>query len=261
AGWRPLDAGLTRLAATNKSNLYADSASGSTLTTTGAALKRSVDELLAAQTRATNVLESELGALAAQLRETVVHDGRSLRSLLRAAMLYFALRAGRAAEAAAEAERQVGNLLGTVREGLFLITRDGRIGAAHSDSLPALLHVPSPAGQSFEELLRPLVDEKTLLAASKYLGLLHKDKVNEELIESVNPLGQIEVSLPRAQGPAERRFLSFSFRRARGAHDLVFGAVADVTERVLLQRELEQLRTDQDSQAALLLQLLRAGPL
>lgn len=271
AGWRPLDAGLAKLASANNSGLYADSANGSTLTAAGAALKRSVDELLAAQTRATTALESELGALAAQLRETVVHDGRSLRglllggaalaSLLLAAMLYFALRAGRAAEAAAEAERQVGNLLGTVREGLFLITRDGRIGSAHSDSLPALLHVPAPAGQSFEELLRPLVDDKTLLAATKYLGLLHRDKVNEELIESVNPLGQIEVSLPRPQAPPERRFLSFSFRRARGAQDLVFGAVADVTERVLLQRELEQLRTDQDSQAALLLQLLRAGPL
>jgi two-component system chemotaxis sensor kinase CheA len=269
--WRPLDAGLARLATVDKSGLYADSASGSTLTSAGAALKRTVDELLAAQTRATTALESELGALAAQLRETVVHDGGALRglllggaglaSLLLAAMLYFALRAGRAAEAAAEAERQVGNLLGTVREGLFLIARDGRIGSAHSDSLPGLLHVPVPAGQSFAELLRPLVDDKTLLAATKYLGLLHKDKVNEELIESVNPLGQIEVSLPRAQGPAERRFLSFSFRRARGAQDLVFGAVADVTERVLLQRELEQLRTDQDSQAALLLQLLKAGPL
>ncbi|HZT55970.1 MAG TPA: Hpt domain-containing protein, partial [Burkholderiaceae bacterium] len=270
ADWRPLDAGLSRLATANRSGLYADSASGSTLTAAGAALKRTVDELLAAQTHATTALESGLGALAAQLRETVVHDGRSLRglllggaglaSLLLAAMLYFALRAGRAAEAAAEAERQVGNLLGTVREGLFLITRDGRVGRAHSDSLPALLHVPAPADQSFEELLRPLVDEKTLLAASKYLGLLHRDKVNEELIESVNPLGQIEVNLPRTQGPAERRFLSFSFRRARGAHDLVFGSVADVTERVLLQRELEQLRTDQDSQAALLLQLLGAGP-
>jgi two-component system, chemotaxis family, sensor kinase CheA len=273
-GWRPLDAGLARLAQAGQAGLYADSATGSTLTPAGAALKRTVDELLAAQTRATSALEAELGALAAQLREAVVRDGRSLRSLLLggaglaslllAAMLYFAVRAGRAADAAAEAERQVDNLLGTVREGLFLVTRDGRIGGAHSDSLPALLHVPAPAGQSFEELLRPLVDDKTLLAASKYLGLLRKGKVNEELIESVNPLGQVEVSLPRAQGPAELRYLSFSFRRARGtagSNDLVFGAVADVTERVLLQRELEQLRTDQDSHSALLLQLLRAGPL
>ena len=274
ARWQPLDAGLGRLMQAGSANLYADSASGSTLTPAGAALKRAVDELLAAQTRNTTALESELGTLAARLREAVVHDGRSLRSLLLggtglatlllAAMLYFAWRAGRAADAAAEAGRQVGNLLGTVREGLFLITRDGHIGSAYSDSLPALLHNSAPAGQTFEELLRALVDDKTLLAASKYLGLLWKDKVNEELIESVNPLGQIEVSFQRAQGPAEIRYLSFSFRRARGAGaatDFVFGAVADVTERVLLQRELEQLRSDHDSHAALLLQLLRAGAL
>ena len=271
--WQPLDAGLVLLAQTGRTDLYADSAGGSTLTAGGAALKRSVDELLAAQTHATAALESELGTLAAQLREAVVDDGQALRglllggaglaTLLLATMLYFAWRAGRAAEAAAEAERQVGNLLGTVREGLFLVTADGRIGSAHSDSLPALLHASAPAGQAFEELLRPLVDERTLQSASRYLGLLRRQKVNEELIESVNPLNQIEVSFPRPQGPAEVRYLSFSFRRARGAraaHDLLFGAVADVTERVLLQRELEQLRSGQDSQAALLLQLLQAGP-
>jgi two-component system, chemotaxis family, sensor kinase CheA len=275
--WQPLDAGLARLAQTGRADLYADSAGGSTLTAGGAALKRSVDELLAAQTHATTALESELGMLAAQLREAVVHDGQALRglllggaalaTLLLAAMLYFAWRAGRAAEAAAEAERQVGNLLGTVREGLFLVTADGRIGSAYSDSLPALLRASAPAGLAFEELLRPLVDDKTLQGASRYLGLLRRQKVNEELIESVNPLSQIEVSFPRPQGPAEVRYLSFSFRRARGAgggsgsgHDLLFGAVADVTERVLLQRELEQLRSGQDSQAAMLLQLLQAGP-
>ena len=125
--WQPLDAGLARLAQTGRTDLYADSAGGSTLTAGGAALKRSVDELLAAQTHATTALESELGTLAAQLREAVVHDGQALRglllggaglaTLLLATMLYFAWRAGRAAEAAAEAERQVGNLLGTVREG------------------------------------------------------------------------------------------------------------------------------------------------
>ena len=225
--WQPLDAGLARLAQTGRTDLYADSAGGSTLTAGGAALKRSVDELLAAQTHATTALESELGTLAAQLREAVVHDGQALRglllggaglaTLLLATMLYFAWRAGRAAEAAAEAERQVGNLLGTVREGLFLVTADGRIGSAYSDSLPALLRASAPAGQAFEELLRPLVDDKTLQSASRYLGLLRRQKVNEELIESVNPLSQIEVSFPRPQGPAEVRYLSFSFRRARGA--------------------------------------------
>jgi HPt (histidine-containing phosphotransfer) domain-containing protein len=240
----------------------------------GAKLKRAVDELLAAQTRDTAALASDLGDLAAHLREAVVHDGQSLRSLLLggaalatlllATMLYFAWRAGRASQSAMEAQRQVEDILGTVREGLFLIAKDGRIGSAYSDSLLALLRTTAPAGQSLEDLLRPLVDERTLLSAGKYVGLFWKDNVNEELIESVNPLSQVEVSFHKTQGPAEIRYLSFTFRRARGARaatDLVLCAVTDITDRVQLQQELEQLRSSNDSHAAVLLQLLRTEPL
>ena len=275
ASWQPLDRGLASLEKSRTGELYADSSGGSALTASGTALKRSVDELLASQSRNTSALAGELGDLAALLRTAVVEDGQSLRtmllggaglaSLLLAMMLYFALRAGKAARAAGEAQRQIGNILGTVREGLFLIAPDGRIGAAHSDSLVALLHAPVPAGQTFEDLLRPLVDEKTLLAAGKFLGLLWKDKVNEELIDSVNPLNQIEVKFQKTAGaPPEQRYLSFSFRRARAtgtSTDFVLGVVSDVTDRVLLQLELEQLRANSDSNSALLLQLLQAEPL
>lgn len=268
--WAPLDQGLERLGGGRTGDLYSDSVTGSTLTAAGARLKRNVDELLATQTRSTAALSRQVSQLAALLREAVVNDGSSLRALLLggsalaalllASMLYFSWRAGQAARAAGVAQRQVTDIMATVREGLFLIGRDGRIGGAHSASLRELLHVGTPAGQNFEQLLRPLVDEKTLLAAGKYLGLLWKDKVNEELIESVNPLHQIEVHFHKAQGSSEVRYLSFSFRRVRGAAaaaDHVFGVVADVTERVLLQRELEHLKTDTDSQSALLLQLLQ----
>jgi len=274
ARWRPVDDGLARLEQIRGSDLYTDSANGSALSPAGARLKRTVDDLLVAQTQNTAALASDLGDLAAHLREAVVHDGQSLRglllggaglaSVLLAVMLYFAWRAGRAAESAVEAQRQVENILGTVREGLFLIDKDGRIGGAYSDSLLTLLRTTSPAGQSLEDLLRPLVDERTLLSASKYVGLFWKDTVNEELIESVNPLSQIEVSFQRTQGAAEIRYLSFSFRRARGAGattDFLLGAVADITDRVQLQQELEQLRAGGDSHATVLLQLLRTDPL
>jgi two-component system, chemotaxis family, sensor kinase CheA len=273
--WQPIDSGLGGLEKSRSGELYADTAGGSALTPSGTALKRTVDELLASQSRNTSELAGELSDLAALLRAAVVHDGQSLRalllggaglaSLLLAMMLYFALRAGKAARAAGEAQRQIVNILGTVREGLFLIAPDGRIGAAHSDSLVALLHTPVPAGQTFEDLLRPLVDDKTLLAAGKFLGLLWKDKVNEELIDSVNPLNQIEVKFQKSVGaPPEQRYLSFSFRRARAtgaSTDFVLGVVSDVTERVLLQLELEQLRANNDSNSGLLLQLLQAEPL
>ncbi len=94
--------------------------------------------------------------------------------------------------------------------------------------------------------------------------MLQKEKVNEELIESVNPLNQIEVSFQKPFGAPELRYLSFSFRRTRGEakqSDFVLGVVADVTDHVLLQRELEQLRASSESQSDLLLQLLQTEPL
>lgn len=271
ASWQPINQQLQALANARSDQLYADSVSGSTLTLRGQQLKDAVDEVLTAQTQQMRVLTASLGELAGALRGAVVQNGQSLRSLLLAGtalagmllamMLYFALRARRSQAAARSAQHQVENILGTVREGLFLVDRNGTIGAAHSDSLASLLHCASPAGQSLEDLLRPLVTEKTLTAAIKYLGLLWKDRVNEELIESVNPLNCIEVSLARNQGGRENRYLSFMFRRARDAGDYLLVAVADITDQVLLQRELEQLKSSSDSQGELLLQLLRIDPL
>ena len=155
---------------------------------------------------------------------------------------------GLAAEADG-ARRQLVNILERLREGLFFIGRDLRLSA--------------PAGRRFEDVLQPLLDEKTLAAALTFLQLLWNDKADEDAVESLNPLSQVEVSFPAAGGGRERRFLSFSFRRVAGtvpAEDCILGVVADVTDRVLLARELEQAQADGDWQAELLLQLVRADP-
>ena len=199
--------------------------------------------------------------------------GRSLRSLLLAgtlvatlllgAMLYYAYRSTKSAAEALDAQRQVANILDTVREGLFLIGRDLKLGATCSGSLKDLLHIENPAGQTFEEVLRTLVDEKTTKAALKFLGLLWRDKVHEDLIESINPLNQVEVAFAAPTGGTDTRYLAFSFRRVRGddtSGDHILGVVGDVTDRVLLARELEQVKADNDSQSAVLLQILKVDP-
>jgi HPt (histidine-containing phosphotransfer) domain-containing protein/two-component sensor histidine kinase/PAS domain-containing protein len=271
--WQVLQRGLVSLEKESRNDLYVDSASGSLLAPAGQRLKREVDMLLAAQARNAAALGNELSQLAALLRQNVVSAGTTLRALLLAgaglatlllaSMLHFALRAARAARAAAQAEQQVNDLLGTVREGLFLVGRDGRLGEAHSRSLRTLLRTERPAGQSFEELLRPLVDARTLQAATRFLGLLWKDKINDELIESVNPLNPIAVSFARAGGGTELRHLSFTFRRIRGSgveRDYLFGVVADVTDHILLQEELERFKTDSEARAAQLLHMLQVEP-
>jgi signal transduction histidine kinase len=270
--WDALDLALQQIGTFNAEELYIDTAAGSAYSTQGTALKRMVDALLRDQTQSARQLTQDLTDVSTLLRDSVTASGDRLRgnliggtalaAALLGLMLYFAWSARRGALRAVQAEQQIANILGTVREGLFLIDRQGRIGGTYSASLSTLLHLESPAGGTLEDLLQPIVDQKTLHAATKYLGLLWKDKVHEDLIESVNPLSQIEVVFSKPRGK-EVRYLSFSFRRARDpaqSQSFIFGVVADVTDRVLLQREVAHVKADSDAQAAALLDLLKVDP-
>ena len=272
AEWDRLELALQHIGTFSPEDLYVDTAAGSAYSAQGIQLKRAVDTLLKDQTQSARQLTQQLTDLSSLLRQSVTADGEQLRenliggtglaAALLGLMLYFAWAARHGALRALQAEQQISNILGTVREGLFLIDRKGRIGGTHSASLTTLLRLESPAGGTLEELLQPLVDQKTLHAATKYLGLLWKDKVHEDLIESVNPLSQIEVVFNKSRGK-EVRYLSFSFRRARDpaqSQSFIFGVVSDVTDRVLLQREVAHVRADSDAQATALLDLLKVEP-
>ena len=213
-----------------------------------------------------------LGLLACWL--ATAHDDSTLRGVLfgggvvLALLLPLTIYARRQARErvgeAASARRQLTNILGSVHEGLFLIGRDLRLSAIGSASMRELLRLGTPAGRLFEEVLRTLlVDEETLTAAVTFLQLLWAERADEHAIESLNPLNQVEVSFANSRGGSERRILSFTFRRVGGtrrADDFILGTVNDVTDRVLLTRELEQAQVDADSQADLLLQLVRTDP-
>ncbi len=272
AQWDRLDAALRHIGTFSPEDLYVDTAAGSAYTAQGTQLKHAVDTLLRDQAQSARQLTQELTDVSSLLRQSVTADGEQLRenliggtglaAALLALMLYFAWAARRGALRALQAEQQISNILGTVREGLFLVDRKGRIGGTHSASLTTLLRLESPAGGTLEDLLEPIVDQKTLHAATKYLGLLWKDKVHEDLIESVNPLSQIEVVFNKGRGK-EVRYLSFSFRRARDkaqSQAFIFGVVSDVTDRVLLQREVAHVKADSDAQATALLDLLKVDP-
>ena len=106
---------------------------------------------------------------------------------------------------ASAARRQQANILGSLREGLFLIGRDLRLRAPCSSALSELLHLPTPCGQRFEQLLRPLLDdEETLAAALTFLQLLWNDRADEDAVESLNPLSQVQVSFADSHGGCER---------------------------------------------------------
>jgi hypothetical protein len=198
-----------------------------------------------------------------QLAAAVLGAGAAL-ALLLPLTLYLRRQTRALVTEAAAAQRQLANILGGLHEGLFLIGRDLRLAATGSASMRELLRLGATAGRRFEDVLRPLLlDEETLAAALTFLQLLWSDDADEHAVESLNPLSQVEVSFANASGGSERRYLSFSFRRVAGtvpADDCILAVVADVTDRVLLARELEQAEAEADSQAELLLQLVRTDP-
>jgi hypothetical protein len=268
--WQSMDRGFAGLAVQQEDALYRDALSGSQLSATGRAMKSVVDGMLAA-TQNLQQMSADMSRLAANLQATVDQSGLRLRSLLvggsaLAALmlvlaLYYAWRSRRAHRAAAQTEQQMANILRTVREGLFLVDRQMCLSPTYSRSLGELLRLPSPAGLPMEKLLEPLMDARTISATLKYMALLWKDKVNEELIESVNPISEIEVAFAKPRGGAETRHLAFSFRRVRSveaAADYILGVVADITDRVLLARELEHIRAEGDT--ALQSRLQRVDP-
>jgi signal transduction histidine kinase len=158
------------------------------------------------------------------------------------------------------AKRETDEILAAVPAGLFLLDRQGRIGANHSARLGTMLQQPSLAGRDFFALLDTMVAAKTVATARDFADVLFGDRVHEELVASLNPLDEVEVLLPSESGRMENRFLGFGFRRVRheGRTDQLMVTVTDVTDRVRLSRELEAATGERDAQLERLLDMLVA---
>jgi two-component system chemotaxis sensor kinase CheA len=208
-------------------------------------------------------LQSSSDSLATALR-TVVLIGVGLAAALAALVGYLSLARGKQAAAAAAARQQTEDILTTVREGLFLLDGDLKIGSIHSQATAQLFQRESVSGLSFEELLRDLVSPKTLQIASKFVKVLWSERTKENLIRSINPLNEVELVVgdKESKGGGEKRYLEFNFHRVRreGAITHVLVAVADVTARVALAAQLKGAQDSAQSQMDAFLSILHVDP-
>ncbi|HTU66963.1 MAG TPA: ATP-binding protein [Steroidobacteraceae bacterium] len=208
-------------------------------------------------------LQSSSDSLATALR-SVVLIGVGLAAALAALVGYLSLARGKQAAAAAAARQQTEDILSTVREGLFLLDGDLKIGSIHSHATAQLFQRESVAGLTFEELLRELVSPKTLAIATKFVKVLWSERTKENLIRSINPLNEVELVVgdKESKGGGEKRYLEFNFHRVRreGAITHVLVAVADVTARVALAAQLKGAQDSAQSQMDAFLSILHVDP-
>jgi HPt (histidine-containing phosphotransfer) domain-containing protein/PAS domain-containing protein len=217
-------------------------------------------------------MSGAMTAIGARLESESVDGAATLRRLMIAGMLFAGLLLAlvarfhwlkaREERAANDARRQTRDIMDTVKEGLFLIDRDFRIGTTHSAALAALFRRDSFEGLTFEDLLRGVVSDATLETASKYVKLLWGDRANENLIKSINPLAEVEVDFGHGHGGRDTRYLEFDFHRVKqdGGVRQVLVSVSDVTSRVMLAREVKQSAASADAQMDLLLAILQVEP-
>jgi signal transduction histidine kinase/PAS domain-containing protein len=218
-------------------------------------------------------LQEELVALAAALQRNSSDAAAHLRTLLLAGVLaalvlaaaagYFQLTRSRHERAARDAQEQTRDILKTVREGFFLLDANYRIGSVWSEALTRMFSRDDFAGLTFEELLKDLVPPATLATATKYIKLLWGERAHENLMKSINPLGQLEVTMDNGHGGKETRYLQFDFHRVMGSEGIkhVLCAVGDITSSVLLARELQDSQENANAQLDMMLGMMHIDPL
>lgn len=201
----------------------------------------------------------EAGALQKAARMRQIQVGGILLATLNFLFIIFKfLGRLRASDRAAEgARRETGEILDTVQEGLMLVRADGSVGGQASRSVARLLGRQTREGESFRALLQAIVAPQHANAAADYLDLLFDPDVKPTLIESLNPLHEVEV-----QAGASRRFLTFQFSPVReaGAVRELLVTIFDHTEKIRLERELQSARVQAKADLDDLLNVLQKDP-
>ncbi len=154
------------------------------------------------------------------------------------------------------------NILSAVGDGLFLLDKDFVIGEQHSKALLHMFARDSIAHENFFDVMRNLVPEKVGRTAKDYLELLFGERVNERLVQDLNPLDVVELNFDDNNGGFETKYLGFKFKRVfvlgKLSHLLV--TVSDISKRVLLEQELRESQERTQAQMDMLVELLHVEP-
>lgn len=160
-----------------------------------------------------------------------------------------------------ESRQQTRQILNTVQEGLLLIDRDGIIGSQYSAFIENIFPDSNISGESIFDLLRSRVTDSDLQVAQKYIRLLFKEAVKDNLTADLNPLKRVELHKFLENGRSEKTILSFNFSQVAGldgsVHSLLV-TLKNISEVIELEDELKKTRSETDDQLQIIKNILRS---
>ena len=252
---------------------YTDNeATGTVLNEAGKGLERDVSAATRASKRLLPLLDAELTAVVSELQAGNERSASQLKFVMLTGLIIalslvglitvLLLARNRQDAVLREARQQTADILRTVKDGLFLLDQNLTIGTSYSAAMEDLFERNDFAGLPFEKLLKGIVTEKTLATALKFVGVLWTERTKENLVKSINPLGEVEVSFDDGKGKISTRYLQFDFHRVRVDNKItqVLVSVSDVTARVDLARELQSSQSQAQAQVDTLLGILHVDP-
>jgi len=142
------------------------------------------------------------------------------------------------------AQKESDIIFNNISEGLFIIGADFHIGDKYSASLTDLLDLPEPAGKSIFDFLQHQLTPAQLQSVREFFELMFNSNVDEDTIRQLNPLMMLEIRpLIKLANFTDSRFLRLEFSRIRSAAgeiEHLLCTVVEITEEVLLARQLEE---------------------
>lgn len=164
------------------------------------------------------------------------------------------------------AKKETDTIMQHVVEGLFLVykTESGfAIGNQYSNMLEYVLGDNDLGGKNLLDYISKYTDDETLENSEKFLSLMFNPRMDEDSLKELNPLKQVgfidrNYKNSRSEKVIREIFLKFNFNRIEidGNIPYLMGTAADVTEQVMLAKQLEESRIKAQTQTERLFKIL-----
>lgn len=161
-----------------------------------------------------------------------------------------------------DARRETREILQTVKDGLFLVDKDLKIGSQYSAALENIIGQRGVGGKDLGTVLESIVSQKDVETTRGFIAQLFNKRIKPKLITDLNPLHRISVEVDDMNGFKQERFLDFQFSRVYEGDDIarILVSVSDITAAVRLEERLAQEREQNDLQMETLTSVLNIEP-
>lgn len=158
-----------------------------------------------------------------------------------------------------ETQQKNREILDFVQEGLLLLDQKFTISDQYSAFSEQIFLGDDLAGANFIELFKGKISTTETKSLKRFMKLLLDEKVQERLINDLNPLKNIRMSISSKDHGFETKHLSFTFKRTfvDGEFSHVLVTIEDITELEKLRAEAQAQGDSQSMQLSMLHNILQ----